>query len=101
MGLQEVGAAAQIIYEQAHEDASIIMGSVIDETLGEEVLVTVIATGFDQRNALHNDTIQPAMAYKPELTYGEIGKPAINAEPVKPVHVEQEAKGSRRACEKS
>lgn len=91
LGLQEVGAAAQIIYEQAHEDASIIMGSVIDETLGEEVSVTVIATGFDQLVS-HNDTIQPAMAYKPELTYGEIGKPAINAEPVKPVHVEQEAK---------
>jgi cell division protein FtsZ len=92
LGLQEVGAAAQIIYEQAHEDASIIMGSVIDEALGDEVSVTVIATGFDQLISHTTEMIQPAMPYKPELTYGDIGKPVMNAEPVKPVQMEQEVK---------
>ncbi len=46
LGLHELSAAASIVYEQAHEDASIILGSVIDESLGDDVTVTVIATGF-------------------------------------------------------
>ncbi len=48
LGLHEMSAAASIIYQQAHEDASIVLGSVIDDSLGDEVIVTVIATGFDQ-----------------------------------------------------
>ena len=46
LGLHELSAAASIVYEQAHEDASIILGSVIDESLADDVTVTVIATGF-------------------------------------------------------
>ena len=46
LGLHEVQMAASIIQSQAHRDASIILGSVIDETLGDEMQVTVIATGF-------------------------------------------------------
>lgn len=46
LGLHEISDAASIIYEQAHEDANIILGSVIDESLGDDVSVTVIATGF-------------------------------------------------------
>jgi cell division protein FtsZ len=49
LGLHEISQAASIIYEQAHEDANIILGSVIDEGMGEEVSVTIIATGFEQR----------------------------------------------------
>jgi cell division protein FtsZ len=49
LGLHEISQAASIIYEQAHEDANIILGSVIDETMGEDVSVTIIATGFEQR----------------------------------------------------
>ncbi len=44
--LMEVNEACSIIQEAAHEDANIIFGAVIDETLGEEIRVTVIATGF-------------------------------------------------------
>lgn len=58
LALHEVSEAASIIYEQAHEDANIILGSVIDESLGEEISVTVIATGFDESTPkLINDTI--------------------------------------------
>lgn len=46
--LHEVAQAASIIYDQSDEDAHIIIGSVIDENMGEEVSVTVIATGFHQ-----------------------------------------------------
>jgi cell division protein FtsZ len=46
MTLYEVNAAASLVQEAAHEDANIIFGSVIDDTLGEKIRVTVIATGF-------------------------------------------------------
>lgn len=63
LGLHEVSDAASIIYEQAHEDAHIILGSVIDESLGDDVTVTVIATGF----AHPQELAQPATAYGPLL----------------------------------
>jgi cell division protein FtsZ len=48
LGLHEISQAASIVYEQAHEDANIILGSVIDESLGDDVVVTIIATGFER-----------------------------------------------------
>ncbi len=47
LGLFEVSAAAQLIEEAAHDEANIIFGTVIDDALGDEVRVTVIAAGFD------------------------------------------------------
>jgi cell division protein FtsZ len=44
--LNEVNEASTIIQNAAHEDANIIFGAVLDETMGEEVKITVIATGF-------------------------------------------------------
>ncbi len=43
LGLHEINAAASIIYEQADEDAHIILGSVIDDRLGDEIMITVVA----------------------------------------------------------
>ncbi len=48
LGLFEVNEAAQVIHDVAHPDANIIFGAVIDETMGEEIRVTVIAAGFDR-----------------------------------------------------
>ncbi|MGI8774319.1 MAG: cell division protein FtsZ [Actinomycetota bacterium] len=48
LGLFEVNEAASIISKAAHPDANIIFGAVIDDTLGDEVRVTVIAAGFDR-----------------------------------------------------
>jgi cell division protein FtsZ len=45
--MREIQEAASLVQEQAHEDANIIFGASIDEQLGENVKVTVIATGFD------------------------------------------------------
>jgi len=47
MSLYEVNQAAAIIRETAHPDANMIFGAVIDETMGDEMRITVIATGFD------------------------------------------------------
>lgn len=49
LGLHEISEAASVVYEQAHEDANIIIGSVIDENLKDEVVVTIIATDFEKR----------------------------------------------------
>jgi cell division protein FtsZ len=46
--LNEVNAASTIIQNAAHEDANIIFGAVLDEKMGDEVKITVIATGFRQ-----------------------------------------------------
>jgi cell division protein FtsZ len=48
LGLFEVNESAQIISKAAHPDANIIFGAVVDDTLGDEVRVTVIAAGFDR-----------------------------------------------------
>ncbi|MDK2823452.1 MAG: cell division protein FtsZ [Clostridia bacterium] len=49
LGLFEVNEAAEIIAEAADPEANIIFGAVIDENLDDEIRVTVIATGFDQK----------------------------------------------------
>jgi cell division protein FtsZ len=46
LSLHEVNEAATLIQEEADEDANIIFGAVIDESMGDEVRITVIATGF-------------------------------------------------------
>jgi cell division protein FtsZ len=58
MGLFEVNEAAEIIGSAADGDANIIFGAVIDEALGDQVRVTVIATGFDRHSS-----DRPAVAF--------------------------------------
>ena len=48
LGLFEVNEAAEIVAKAAHADANIIFGAVIDDGLGDEVRITVIAAGFDR-----------------------------------------------------
>jgi cell division protein FtsZ len=48
LGLFEVNEAAEIIHSVAHPDANIIFGAVIDDSMGDEVRVTVIASGFER-----------------------------------------------------
>jgi cell division protein FtsZ len=47
LGLFEISEAAELVAKSAHPDANIIYGTVIDDALGDEVRVTVIAAGFD------------------------------------------------------
>jgi cell division protein FtsZ len=47
LGLFEINEAANLVAQAAHDEANIIFGAVIDDALGDEVRVTVIAAGFD------------------------------------------------------
>lgn len=47
LGLHEINEAAEVVYDLVSEDANIILGSVIDADMGDDIMVTVIATGFD------------------------------------------------------
>lgn len=47
LGLHEISQASSVIYAQAHEDANIIIGSVIDDSMKDQVSVTIIATDFE------------------------------------------------------
>ena len=84
LGLFEINEAARLVSDAAHPDANIIFGAVIDDTLGDEVRVTVIAAGFDggepparsasSRRAVDADTSAPA---------GEA--PVVTSPPARPV----------------
>ena len=63
LGLFEVNEAAEIIAQAADPEANIIFGAVIDERLEDEVRVTVIATGFDQK-AVKRERLKPEMEIK-------------------------------------
>jgi len=69
LGLQEVNLAAELIQNSADPEANIIFGAVIDENLKDEMLITVIATGFDKSPVLKRpnkllDTTQVGEAAK-------------------------------------
>jgi cell division protein FtsZ len=66
MSLYEVNEAASLIQEEAHEDANIIFGAVIDEKINDEIHVTVIATGFGDHE--RHMAITPAGRYSPSGT---------------------------------
>ena len=74
LGLHEVNEAASIIYQQAHEDATIIFGSVLDETLTDEVLVTVIATNFSSPVAGNEQQVAPATISNYESVISSTGQ---------------------------
>jgi cell division protein FtsZ len=61
--LQEVNEAAELIHTEAHEDANIIWGMVIDDKLTDRVRVTVIATGFGEP-AKASTTVTPSAGVK-------------------------------------
>lgn len=58
LSLYEVNQAAAIIRETAHPDANLIFGAVIDEAMGHELRITVIATGFEQSTPSRRQVLQ-------------------------------------------
>ena len=61
--LHEVNEAASMIQEEAHEDANIIFGAVIDESITDEIRITVIATGFGEAEEEPKQERKPAPAH--------------------------------------
>ena len=57
MGLAEISEASDIINSAADENANIIFGTVVDESLGDQVRITVIATGFSDSNVNRQDEL--------------------------------------------
>ena len=64
LGLFEISEAAELVAQSAHPDANIIYGTVIDDALGDEVRVTVIAAGFEGG--------QPKYVARPSITAAEL-----------------------------
>jgi cell division protein FtsZ len=56
MGLFEVNAAAEVVHGVAHQDSNIIFGTVIDDEMGDEIKVTVIAAGFERWDGTANSS---------------------------------------------
>ena len=77
MGLEDVEAAANLVQEAAHPDANIIFGATFDESMQDEIRVTVIATGFEEAPANKQAApaqsagkpIEPAVFEKPQGLY--------------------------------
>ena len=91
--LSEVNEASTIIQNAAHEDANIIFGAVLDESMGDEVKITVIATGFKQaesgarRERMLSEATLPTIRYEVPIAPRAAREPV----PVEPVHVERMA----------
>lgn len=67
--LFEVNQAAAIIKETAHPDVNLIFGAVIDPNMGEEIRITVIATGFDRPNNLRSPLLETRPASKEAIAF--------------------------------
>lgn len=72
LGLMEVNEAASMVEAKADPDVLLIFGTIIDDNLGDEVRVTIVATGFDAENNARQETATdpetPATPREPEST---------------------------------
>lgn len=83
LGLFEINEAARLVQEAAHPEANIIFGTVIDDALGDEVRVTVIAAGFDGGHPTPRpEAIRPAT--RPAAASGPASAPAPVVAPLPP-----------------
>ncbi|MBE3587817.1 MAG: cell division protein FtsZ [Thermoanaerobacteraceae bacterium] len=76
LGLYEVNEAAEIIFQAADPEANIIFGAVIEEHMEDEVRVTVIATGFDQK-VVKKDRPKGELEIKPFTSHDDLDIPAF------------------------
>lgn len=92
LGLQEVNQAAIMVQEKADEDVNLIFGTIIDDNLGDEVRVTIIATGFDaeanlqgvnNKKAAVQEKEEPKLESRPGSLFDNRDIPEPQAEPVR------------------
>lgn len=74
LGLFEINEAAGLVADAVHPEAKIIFGAVIDDALGDEVRVTVIAAGFDGGEPKARDAERPALLKERPTTAGEVAE---------------------------
>ena len=96
--LFEVNEASTLIQEAAHEDANIIFGSVIDPSIGDELRITVIATGFDAQYAEVEPTIyeRRPTTTQHQVPIAFVQKAEMVPPPPPPPRVEVAASGAAR-----
>jgi cell division protein FtsZ len=70
LGLFEIDEAAEIIKQTADPEANIIFGTVIDERMGDDISITVIATGFDASRKRERDGARTSTSLPVEVTSG-------------------------------
>lgn len=75
MTLHEVKEAASLIQNDAHEDANIIFGTVIDDAMGDEIRLTVIATGFDRMESKKGEITN--ISHISNFGRGDLSKPTF------------------------
>ncbi len=75
MGMAEVDIAAKLIIEAASPDANIIFGTTIDESMSEQIKITVIATGFDAEDIRSRLGISSETSYRKDSL--EMSKPIV------------------------
>ncbi len=78
VGLFEINEAAEIVSSAADQNANIIFGAVIDESLGDEVRVTVIATGFDRRGASRSSGIDFSSSRSSRRPRRDVGRSDVD-----------------------
>ena len=69
LGIREATTAVRIIQQEAGEDVEVIFGTVIDDSMGDELRVTVIATGFDRERRPETVGRRRTVALEPEEPY--------------------------------
>lgn len=89
VGLHEIEQAAQLIRESVHPEANIIFGNDIDDALGDEVRLTVIAAGFDDLDGAETETSAPEENAKSEPSFEvpsrEVPSREVPSEPERPL----------------
>lgn len=108
--LQEVNEAAELVHAEAHEDANIIWGMVIDPNMQDKVRVTVIATGFGDSMADSADTARyanqavsapQAFAAAQAATYSSSYQTTVSKEATRETFVLGAAKGKREVSQET
>lgn len=89
LGLHEIGVAASVIAEQADENASIIVGSVIDEVIADDIIVTVIATGFNHQQPQAPEIQKFKPAVEQIVTPQPVELQVAQAHPIKQTIIEK------------
>ena len=89
IGLEDVETAAGLITQSAHPDANIIWGTAFDENLSDEMRVTVVATGFDNKSASDlrssiNNAMGGAQSVPSAVFSSDTGSAATAAAPAAP-----------------
>lgn len=92
-GMREMSAASSLVKEAVDPNANIIIGQIIDESLGDEVRVTVVAAGFDETPDPYYEQFQqaPAQAAPQVPVQAPVQQPAPVQAPVPPVQAQEPA----------